>query len=680
MTTSPPQNVTDLGTVLSGTVQIDGSSAGFYRVGLGASLTFNVANVRPGQSVWILVNQTGAANFAITWTGQTNELAAPQPGLTGQTLYEIVGSKADESAVVTALYNAQAAPSTLFQGTIFLYFMGDSITSGQSLLAGQTWPVIVASRVRGGTTYDVNAGVPADTLTQMIARYSSGSAPPNAAASFNPLVQCWFILDGGFNDLNNGGTAAAAFALAQQLLALAKATGYKTAVLPIMPSTALTAGKETNRVALNVLYALNTTADLFININQLAETQVPSNASYFPDGIHPSFSLNLIIGEYAARMVNQFVGYLEPPASVLTSLHQLGYDSCTEIRADQVTLAAGRVASAIDQNLTLAHNWSGGDSFAAGGAKPHYITDDGDGLPAIDFQSATLDALVTNGVFFNAAGPFHVMMYVKIAGAATQSMWNQAPTAPLGNTVLQFDNSVPPFITWTQGYDSGSPSSWAVGDPDASVRTPPKANTTSWHWIELINDGRRLRIIVDDTECSNNIQNSASIATTRKALGAQWFPGFGIFNAADMKLRHYSEQADVLPWYKRRDARNFVLAQWSPRFVQQVTDVALVANAFTDLFTLTTARTASGHLKARFQVSATTLVAGSVFQILMDGVVIGQCGLGIGQLSTSCEVLVAATEGTHTIKVQYKAGAGGTLQIRPSTQSESASLSVDPNA
>jgi hypothetical protein len=603
-------------------------------------------------------------------------------------------TKQEMLKTLQAISNRVDNSPKLLTGQLHLYFDGDSITAGQSLSAGQSWPVAVAARVRGGATYHHNDGAPSALTEDLIAEY-----PTHTRVKFDPTVPNAYILMIGVNNLNGpqSDSAATLYGKLLTLCKLAKNDGHTVFICEVWPSTVITAGEETQRLLLNDTYLPQLVAagaaDVILRGRECPETQNPSNTVMFPDGLHPSATLCSIWGAFVAGKVNDYYGGFEANASVITSGHDLGYQCVQEVRADQGMTLAGLDITTWADISGNGNDW--GDSTGVAnlpGSKPSLILDDGDGLPCVDFDAThgNGEAFILNKATLRTTGPYHVMMLIKPNDTNNGIVWAQSDTTSFGTKqiTLQIDNANPPFVSYTHTFDNGV--NWTVGDPDSPlVRFPPTITKTAWHLLEMIDDGTRLRIIVDDKECMNLLSTATTntaLTNVRQALGASW-TSVGIFSAKTFKLRHMTQHNGVLPWAKRRDLRNFMLSEWSPRFAEISTDQAIAGTgAFVDLANLSLAVTITKQttLEAVLNASGSTLVGAATLQIVVDqvtpGVFVAKRGLTIPAAAAGGGAVKARIQvgpGTYTFKVQQKSAGGSTLQIRPATQiGESASLSV----
>ncbi len=119
----------------------------------------------------------------------------------------------------------------------------------------------------------------------MDTNYTANYAWQYDAASLNAAS----IL-GGANDILIGTSAALMQSAVASLCGKAHATGFKTIVGTVTPSTSFTAGQEVIRLAFNAYVRANwqSFADALVDFARIPELLNPSNATYYVDGLHPT--------------------------------------------------------------------------------------------------------------------------------------------------------------------------------------------------------------------------------------------------------------------------------------------------------------------------------------------------------------------------------------------------------
>jgi len=202
------------------------------------------------------------------------------------------GAEAEISAIIVfqeALSDANM--SKVFQGLSKKFFgasgvhvdcCGDSITAG--FTAGATpYPQQMESKI--GFRYGVyNLGVSGDTISQCVTRATTG-ADVFASRSLGSSVFVGFV---GSNDINSGVTAATAYAAYRQMF-LDRPHTKKVAVT-ILDRTDFDSTERTRRNEFNALLAAGWQefAHALARPELVTELSDPTNATYFPDGVHLS--------------------------------------------------------------------------------------------------------------------------------------------------------------------------------------------------------------------------------------------------------------------------------------------------------------------------------------------------------------------------------------------------------
>lgn len=98
-----------------------------------------------------------------------------------------------------------------------------------------------------------------------------------------------------------------------------------------------------------------------------------------------------------------------------------------------------------------------------------------------------------------------------------------------------------------------------------------------------------------------------------------------------------------------------------------ITDETTTSTSFVDLLSIPIT-TDDGFIEAYATASTNVLIALGAFRLTLDGVpfVAGGCGVPIGAVgSISIIKRAPVTAGVHTVALQWRAGVGGTLRVRP---------------
>jgi hypothetical protein len=442
------------------------------------------------------------------------------------------------------------------------HFLGNSIVQGQSLAAGQTWPTRMVARLRGGSGYHTNKGVPSDTITQMAARYATDVTAKLSANEPNVLV---FGMP-ATNDLIASASGATCYGRITSLLDTAVLDSKLTKIVYVGtgPSTAITAGaKETARTDLIALELDATTGlvarygvDRIFYIDPRTVPELIDTAGTI-DGTHPTATTCQNLGDSFALLVNDWLGYNEPSPKTRTHCHEAG-DFCTgEWDPANKVLLVNDVTTLSDTS-GKAHDLTWAGSTGGNGQRPLWTANGG--KPFITFDSTNNEALVFNGNLLPSKGPFHLIMYITPLATTSGRIWAQSNAGASRLTALSLDAATPINASWENIYDSGSPANWTVGDPDdPSVRAAPKMTAAAKHMVELINDGNRLRLVIDETECANVIANPASITTIGFSFGGIWLgPGQNMFTPKSFDLHYAAAFLRALPYNRARDIKAFI--------------------------------------------------------------------------------------------------------------------------
>jgi hypothetical protein len=205
----------------------------------------------------------------------------------------------------------------------------------------------------------------------------------------------------------------------------------------------------------------------------------------------------------------------------------------------------------------IGHHLVSIDTYGGTGQKPLWVANSG--KPYVTFDSSNNEALVYNGNLIPAAGPFHLFMYIRPLATTNGRIWSESNTSATHFIGLLADPATPINVTFENIYDTSV--QWTVGDPDhPTVRAAPKMTAAAKHMVELINDGKCLRIIIDETECSNVIVNGA-ITTTGFCFGGIWLGvGGNLFTPRSFDLLYASAHLKALPYERARDIKTYIHA------------------------------------------------------------------------------------------------------------------------
>lgn len=462
----------------------------------------------------------------------------------------------------TSLAAMTARLNRLAPGRIKWLLLGNSKVAGQSIAAGQTWPTRFVARVRGGSGYHVNAGFPGDKLSDMLARYATDITAKLSATDPNVLV----VAEYATNDVNNARTSTQCYDDLKAILDLARDEPLIKAIIVIdtPPATVITGSEETERVALIAKATDPTTGvvaryspykpTFYIDVREIPEFADTIGTS---DGVHETAASNYAEGNEFAVLVNNWIEYVEPSPKTRTHCHEPGDFCAGEWDPANKTLSTSDVTQIDDISGRTKHLvWAG--SLGGNGMRPLWVANSG--KPYVTFDATNNEALVYNGNIIPSKGPFHLFMYVRPLATTSGRIWAQSNAGASHFIAVSADAATPINVKWENLYDSGSPSSWDVGDPDnPSVRAAATMTAGAAHMIELIHDGYRMRQIVDETECANMVPNPATITTIGFCFGGIWLgAGGNVFVPKSFDLMYASAHLRALPYDRARDIRAFI--------------------------------------------------------------------------------------------------------------------------
>lgn len=157
---------------------------------------------------------------------------------------------------------------------------------GNSLTAGNQWMALLQAQLTSYIYYNFaqnGAQIPA-----VVAQYTDKVAPGFNSRRPQRIV---FIFM-GTNDMV-GNTAEDLYPQFVSLASEVKADGNLPIIVSVPPSTAFSAGVETQRGLLNGMLAAGWQdfADGYADITSVPQTNDASNPTYYPDGTHPSQAL-----------------------------------------------------------------------------------------------------------------------------------------------------------------------------------------------------------------------------------------------------------------------------------------------------------------------------------------------------------------------------------------------------
>lgn len=183
---------------------------------------------------------------------------------------------------------------------------GDSITFGLGLQVAQNYPNQIYTNILPSKyMYLTNVGVNGDTTGQMLARIQS-AALNNYNSGVNNV--CTFM--GGRNDLTEFVSFATTTANIASYASQCKVQGWKFIMFTVLISTFET-GTPANMPAWtalnNWILANSIGADAVIDVTQIAQSQDPSNLTYYQDGKHPTAALDALIGTYSYPTIQTFL-------------------------------------------------------------------------------------------------------------------------------------------------------------------------------------------------------------------------------------------------------------------------------------------------------------------------------------------------------------------------------------
>jgi GDSL-like Lipase/Acylhydrolase family len=162
--------------------------------------------------------------------------------------------------------------------------------AGDSITADGIWLSILATQYLSWQL--TNAATAGWTYVEILADYPVRVEPVYHALGRNILV-VWI----GSNDILFNHTAATMEAQATAYAALASPK-FKIVFCPVLKRVGATVSQETERAAYNTWIAANYAligGSAFANLQSVPEALDPSNATYFPDGIHPSAALHALL-------------------------------------------------------------------------------------------------------------------------------------------------------------------------------------------------------------------------------------------------------------------------------------------------------------------------------------------------------------------------------------------------
>lgn len=186
--------------------------------------------------------------------------------------FVITGGKTNE--------NLQSMDSGQWTGQIVVAYLGDSRTIGS---VGTAWPATIANHVLGFVTADIhNFGVGGQTLATAAANYSITAKPISPTGQQRGYL---FIVCAAINDFLGGATAAATFAILQNLIATATADGWSVVIATEPAGSSLSGPQNTQRIAYNALITAWHTSP-----NRLARLDLvltdPTDTNSYVDGVH----------------------------------------------------------------------------------------------------------------------------------------------------------------------------------------------------------------------------------------------------------------------------------------------------------------------------------------------------------------------------------------------------------
>jgi lysophospholipase L1-like esterase len=196
-----------------------------------------------------------------------------------------------------------------------IVFIGDSISVGLDAqnAAGTAndygWTRRIHKHLNSDTIalhYDAASG---RRLVDYLSTYSSSIA--HQIITDDPTTLAVILL--GINDINNAArTDAQVYADMEALVAAVQADGGEAIVCSLLPASTLTSGEQAYRTAyVAALQADHAFADGFIDFDAeptMGPDAAASNTTYYTDGVHPTSVGHEIMAEFAADVINTYLG------------------------------------------------------------------------------------------------------------------------------------------------------------------------------------------------------------------------------------------------------------------------------------------------------------------------------------------------------------------------------------
>ena len=242
----------------------------------------------------------------INWVQMANTFLSTTWTLPGEVAYTSIYTAAHTSAQRSAQFTAISAKLsgrgiTLSALPKIIAYDGDSITLG----SGVTGYPIATAALLTNPVQGRNFAVSGSIMTDLTSRASTVNALASASRSKNVLV-----VSMGHNDLVAATTAAAYVASLKAYCLAARAAGWNQIVVTAcLPSTS--AGYNTKRNAANALILADSSFYEGYVRWDLEATMGPdaaaSNATYYPDGTHPSTAGHALLAVPLAAMLNSLL-------------------------------------------------------------------------------------------------------------------------------------------------------------------------------------------------------------------------------------------------------------------------------------------------------------------------------------------------------------------------------------
>jgi lysophospholipase L1-like esterase len=261
-------------------------------------------------------NNSKAAFSATTVTGgglgPLLDASGAQFG-TNHTMHKMLGwafmsgqvSNADLTTIKTAAY---AKYGIVTNETGIIAHHGDSIMLGYGSQFGRGLPIRLVPYLTARVVKQTNTSKGGQTLNTGNTEYASSAALTYDGTKAKNILHTQF----GINDiignaaLGDTSTPGTMIYMANTYINAAKATGYTVVWSTLLPSTSVTAGKETVRTGFNS-YLIANAVSLGINVIDRSQVSVmtnPSNTTYFYDGTHPTDAGYQALADYEGPIIN----------------------------------------------------------------------------------------------------------------------------------------------------------------------------------------------------------------------------------------------------------------------------------------------------------------------------------------------------------------------------------------